>query len=428
MSFRNQNRRDRPGFTLVELLVVIAIIGVLVGLLLPAVQAAREAARRMSCSNNMKQIGIAIHDYHDSFKRFPTQQNGPAAFEQGGIWGGSQRADSPMMGNSYLVAILPFMEQTPLWEEISNPFDTIPNDGPLVFQPAGGDFRPFGPSPDHDSGSSYAPWITEIATLRCPSDPGVGLPARGRTNYAACSGDAWFGNGNDTSMLYGPWQWNFVGFQRNDYWSTIAQESNRGVFMSRQQTRIRDILDGTANTIMIGEIPTDLGDNDRRTNALNATECITIPNFAQANFADPTRPLYWDPTASPDLSSEAATGWTARYGRGFRWHSGFEANSGFKTVLGPNQASCGFNTGSWFPDVRGGNYTAGSRHPGGCHIVLADGAVRFITDSIEAGNPLAEQVSRNATAPTSRPGNRSPFGLWGALGTRANKEVISGDF
>src|SRR6056297_3197131 len=100
-----KSRRKR-GFTLVELLVVIAIIGILVGLLLPAVQAAREASRRMSCSNNFKNVGLAVHNYHSAFKQLPVSGTGPS-------W------NNMRLGAS--VAILPFIEQQGLWEQVSNP-------------------------------------------------------------------------------------------------------------------------------------------------------------------------------------------------------------------------------------------------------------------------------------------------------------------
>ena len=113
-------RNTRNAFTLVELLVVIAIIGVLVGLLLPAVQAAREAARRMSCSNNFKQIGLAVHNYHSAYKELPRQGAGTGQ----DIASGHYANDSQIANNqslSYIVGILPFMEQQALWEEIANP-------------------------------------------------------------------------------------------------------------------------------------------------------------------------------------------------------------------------------------------------------------------------------------------------------------------
>ena len=417
MNLSATRNRPRGGFTLVELLVVIAIIGVLVGLLLPAVQAAREAARRMSCSNNFKQIGLGIHDYHDAFKRLPQQGSGPADLDTG-EWYLANRV-STEMSNSYLVGILPFVEQQPLWEVVSNPYNRN-----------GNVFLPFGPWADDDSGTNYEPWVTEVNTFRCPSDPGVGLPARGRTNYAACLGDAWFAApwNNDTSMTYGPWLWNDFGYTKDSGWSQFHRESHRGVFMPWDQTRLRDILDGTANTVMGGEIATDLGDNDVRTNPLSMAECGDDPDYAiTAGLTDPERPLFWNMNLTPDLSADMNS-WTARYARGYRWHSAFANNTGFHTVLSPNKPACNFNPGDWMPDLHGGNLTASSRHPGGVHILMADGAVRFITDSIDAGDQTREQVSRNATNPQSLPGNKSPFGLWGALGTKAAKEVIDGEF
>lgn len=159
----------RDAFTLVELLVVIAIIGVLVGLLLPAVQAAREAARRMSCSNNFKQLGLAIHNYHSAYRQLP--------IFSGGTYNGPGNAFTPATGDnnfdlSALVGLMPFMEQQAIWEQISNPF-LPPTGGTIPFQA-------MGPSPNmnlsHHVANEYTPWLTEIATLRCPSDPVPACP------------------------------------------------------------------------------------------------------------------------------------------------------------------------------------------------------------------------------------------------------------
>ncbi len=145
--FRSSSRR---GFTLVELLVVIAIIGVMVGLLLPAVQAAREAARRMSCGNNFKQLGLGLHNYHAAYNRLPQQG--------GGTNGGGGTNNGLFL--SILVPMLPFVEQQSLWEQISNPLGTYPAMGPVQWDTA------------------YAPWRTTVGTYRCPSDPTETAPAK----------------------------------------------------------------------------------------------------------------------------------------------------------------------------------------------------------------------------------------------------------
>ena len=223
--------RSRPAFTLVELLVVIAIIGVLVGLLLPAVQAAREAARRMSCSNNFKQIGLAIHNYHDAYEQLPKQKTGTGIGSGSGNWW-TDDADRNRGQLSMLVGALPFMEGQALWEQISNPLDG---------------FNAMGPTPSRDD---YSPWQTELPTLRCPSDPGVGLPSYGRTNYVACMGDSiWaMSHGDrlaDLSVDTGP--------------ARHSRAAQRGAFVAHQRMAFRDILDGLSNTIVMGEVATDLG-------------------------------------------------------------------------------------------------------------------------------------------------------------------------
>ncbi|TWU30970.1 hypothetical protein Poly41_64390 [Novipirellula artificiosorum] len=410
----NPGSQNRLGFTLVELLVVIAIIGVLVGLLLPAVQAAREAARRMSCSNNVKQLGLAIHNYHSAFNQLPQELSGPHRsplwlHEQappGDQWQ-VQRLDMNCMGtNSFLVALLPFVEQQPLWEQISNPRD---NNGDGIV-----DIGPFGYAADSDAGNNYEPWLTEVPGFRCPSDPGTGAPAHGRSNYGACMGDA-----HDYQMQ-GTWEWDMTA--RKGWPAERSPAATRGMFIGRTPTRFRDVLDGLANTVMCGEHATDLNDQDVRTNALNDGACrLDYAPTVQA-WKDPLRPTNWNDTA--DLNCNSGTGWTLRYGRGFRWHSGYINDTGFTTIGPPNSASCAFNTGDWFPHRDGGIYSASSRHQGGCHVAMGDGAVKFITDSIEAGNQDADPVKWDGTG-LSRPGSKSPYGLWGALGTRSSKETAS---
>jgi prepilin-type N-terminal cleavage/methylation domain-containing protein len=402
----------RQAFTLVELLVVIAIIGILVGLLLPAVQAAREAARRMSCSNNFKQIGLAIHNYHSAFKQLPIQ--GTGTYIPGGrdIWDTNPgREISANYRLSYLVGLLPFIEQQGLWDMVSNPH-AFNADGSVKSPP----WQGMGPHPDR---IQYPPWGTEIPGFRCPSDPGVGLPALGRTNYAACEGDSAVHSrdpylnidekASDATVTF--------PYTSDNGHANQSNGSQRGMFVNNRGMKFRDVLDGLSNTVMCGEIATDLGDSDSRTavptnvgghaapNEKN--QCRLNPSYAEP-FLDPERPRFW---AQEGLTTNIA------WGRGFRWHDMMPPYSQMTTVLSPNSQLC--SDGRDHRDVVS---PPSSRHQGGVHILMGDGAVVFISDSIEAGNKYGPQVSHRAGSPV--PGSRSPFGLWGALGSRAASEVI----
>jgi len=416
--------RHRRGFTLVELLVVIAIIGVLVGLLLPAVQAAREAARRMSCSNNFKQIGLGLHNYHSAYKQLPRQMCGTARQSGSGQAARTPSPTSPGTGNnnnraSFLVGLTPFIEQQAIWEQISNPYQ-IPAGDPG----AGQFFAAMGPAPDmglgamnnHHGQNTYRPWLTEIPTLRCPSDPGQGLPAQGRTNYAACLGDAV----RQTNI--GPE--NDAGVVANGR-AQRTRESCRGIFVPRKETKFRDVLDGLANTVMCGEIKTDLGDRDASTDLVKqGTDVMRTNPLACRGDLDPQRPQFWSPTLTgTDIGG-------AENNRGYKWACGFNLHSGFQTILPPNSEICSSENGNSNAGVGYENImSASSRHQGGAHVLMGDGAVIFITDSIEAGasgNATVRQGGSATGEPTypTIPGSQSPYGLWGALGTRASKETI----
>ncbi|WP_345684776.1 DUF1559 domain-containing protein [Novipirellula caenicola] len=426
---------SRAGFTLVELLVVIAIIGVLVGLLLPAVQAAREAARRMSCSNNFKQLGLATHNYHSAYNQLPVQMGGSA--QVSGFAADARRPGTATIakGNnrfwlSALVGLTPFFEQQAMWEQISNPYlipAGDPGEGLL--------FSAMGPYPGKGLGtgsqghgeSMYRPWLTTIGTLRCPSDPGEGLPAQGRTNYAFCLGDAI----QQTDEGYT----SVSGF-KNSTRAQRARESCRGAFVPRKTMRFRDILDGLANTIVMGEIKTDLGDRDASTELIKATtENILRTNPGVCGSQrDPERPQFWLQSLG---SGFAFTGGAERQ-RGFVWSFGNAMNTGFHTILPPNSEICasdwvnasgGSSGGAYWGE---GVYSVSSRHQGGVHVLMGDGAVKFVTDSIEAGQRSHATVRQGGTAAdpvhATTPGSPSPFGLWGSLGTRAGKEVIDEAF
>jgi len=400
------NIRKSGGFTLVELLVVIAIIGVLVGLLLPAVQAAREAARRMSCSNNLKQIGLGFLNYHAAYKRLPIERGGTYRF------GNNLQARTPVPpgaafgGNNFhnlsaLVPLLPFVEQQGLWEEISNPY--------AVREPAsavGLVFAPMGPqvamSLANHASFQYDPWLTDVPTFRCPSDPGVGLPAQGRTNYGVNMGD---------SIQYQNTGWVRQTGRVNRVVAARARSTCRGMFIPRSATRIRDVLDGMSNTIMAAEMNTDLGDRSITTQVVSAPGILDCPLLCGAN-RDMTRMQFWQPSAPFAGNVEMQ--------RGFKWANGMCVNTGITTILPPNAAICSNRNNTYTIGI----YGPSSRHPGGVHALMGDGSVSFITDSIEAGMCGDGNVKWNGVG-IQAPGSKSPYGLWGALGTRASGEVIS---
>jgi prepilin-type N-terminal cleavage/methylation domain-containing protein/prepilin-type processing-associated H-X9-DG protein len=307
----------RSAFTLVELLVVIAIIGVLVALLLPAVQAAREAARRMQCANNLKQLGLGLHNYHDVHKRFPPgASHGPAH-----IWGDRYAGHH----GSFLARMLPFIEEQNLFNNI-NPkladptMDSAMADGTKVYQ-------------------------VKVATFICPSDEtsddwngdqlyhGTPVSMQGQraaqSNYGASMGNQYFAGG---PFLADPAR--FQGASDHGHDDTGQQIS--GVFgHTAFGASIAEIRDGTSKTIALGEVRPKCSWHVRdgwmhwnslwiaTTTPINYPSCPNEPGFDSANAT---------PLAGPKWAIEQA----------FR-----------------------------------------SSHPGGCHFLLADGSVHFLTETID---------------------------------------------
>jgi len=409
-------RLPPKGFTLVELLVVIAIIGVLVGLLLPAVQAAREAARRMSCSNNFKQLGLAMHNYHSAYNQLPIHGVGTGSTDGGAAPFGSTARTSNWWTNygdanawrlSMLVGLTPFVEQQGLWEEISNPslINALDLTTPLTTP-----WPAMGPTVEH---LQYRPWMTNLPMLRCPSDPGQGLPGQGRTNYGACLGDSMEWSVRGTKLHHDP-----SGEKVSDNgWSQRSRAADRGMFVPHTTSKFRDVLDGLSNTIAMGEMITALQDGDKRGNSVatnggnsgpfGLAALRRNPNICTDNgYVDPERPQFWLPEWQQQNRRNFA--------RGHRWADYLPLMSGVTTILPPNREACGRFNALGTTLVA----TVSSRHQGGAHVLMGDGAVRFVTDSIEAGNSNAENIWQNNV-----PGSASPYGLWGALGTRASKET-----
>jgi prepilin-type N-terminal cleavage/methylation domain-containing protein/prepilin-type processing-associated H-X9-DG protein len=222
--------RDSRGFTLVELLVVIAIIGVLIALLLPAIQEAREAARRAQCINNLKQLGLAMHNYENLNKIFPIN------------WGsGGATTDK---GHSWLTGILPFIEETVLFQSITQ-----------------------GATMDTNIVAAQKP----VAAFMCPSDtstsdgtsnnldPTQGVTALGITNYKSCAGMNWLASVNPvTQATGGPAIYSLRG-RYSGSTNTNGLEKGNGIICRAQgvapptTTALRDIKDGTSKTFAVGE-------------------------------------------------------------------------------------------------------------------------------------------------------------------------------
>ena len=188
-----------------------------------------------------------------------------------------------------------------------------------------------------------------------------------------------------------------------------GRDHSRGFFWPRHEIKFRDILDGLANTIMAGEINTSLGQRevkaDIRSNLADTLVNDTVLGKQLCiDQADPASPQFF---GTGSVKNGA-------HGRGYKWADGRWHYTGFFTILPPNGPSCTRGTG----ENGQGIGTASSRHQGGAHVLMGDGAVKFITDSIDAGELVA--------FPTA--GDKSPFGLWGQLGTRAGRETIDESF
>jgi prepilin-type processing-associated H-X9-DG protein len=181
--------------------------------------------------------------------------------------------------------------------------------------------------------------------------------------------------------------------------------------------KFRDVLDGLANTIIAGEIATSLGDNAIRTIGIDSDdgppggEVRENPSLCQP-FADPARPQFWDPAVLGSIVGGTQSN------RGYKWAWGRPYITGITTILPPNRELCIEST------TGRGVVPPSSNHQGGAHVCMADGAVIFITDSIEAGNQMAPTVHRSGPPQYTAAGSASPYGLWGALGTKASSETI----
>jgi prepilin-type N-terminal cleavage/methylation domain-containing protein/prepilin-type processing-associated H-X9-DG protein len=409
--------RQFCGFTLVELLVVIAIIGVLIALLLPAVQAAREAARRMSCTNKLKQIAIATHNYHDSYGGglFPygAQQYFPV---------NASAARQTSVRISGFIGMLPFFEQMALYNNlVSGKFWFNPNakNFGVTTTPTtatgtanGSTFDAAGQAVCGQYG--YADKLVDA--LICPSDPNGKQKdnnCQSRNSYRLCYGDypvhakllagATLATGNTST---GNADTNICG-------------ASRGVFALQQQMGMHSITDGTSNTLLASErlvgvqtvkirqgivssgvVPGDIADIDDK--VVSGTSLVP-DTFATA--AKGTRPDDYSSTAVTNTITES----------GMRWMDGSPIYTGFTTILGPNAPSYATT------DTGAALINASSYHSGGVNAAMADGAVKFFSDTIPVNGSNGGSNDPEKVYTSSR----SSRGVWGALGTRNGGETVS---
>lgn len=356
-------RMSWGGFTLVELLVVIAIIGILIALLLPAVQAAREAARRSQCTNNLKQLALAQHGYADVHKCFPPLANGTTG---PGGWGNRHLSNGNRL--SWIAHTMPFYEQGSLWDAIQ------------AGGPGSGGLSPVPPGGAHGGWDGYHQYRTKIDTIFCPSD---GTGQRGtsvaKTNYGYSVGDS----------------------ISNNHWS----QNLRGVAWYRtKQVTFADVKDGTSNTALLSEHSIRTGWGPSTSTNIKGHYTI-VPGLHQAGG-----PIACMATKGPNNTIVGS--FPASHQRRGDWaYAGYTMCNGFTTVTPPNSPNCANGIGEWAWGV----FPPDSYHPGGVNVAMADGSVNFVSETIDTGN-LAIGIGAEPTGP-------SPYGVWGAMGTKNGGET-----
>lgn len=324
--------RPRRGFTLVELLVVIAIIGILVALLLPAVQAAREAARRTQCVSNVKNLALAMHNYHDTNGQFPAA----ATFPNDSAW--NPLTDQALFRN-WAIDILPFLEEQNLADQFVISATSRVRDGDI----------------------NAAARSTNVNVMLCPSDGANGVPFQGSTSGSSI-----------TTWARGNYGLNAIHFWPNASWRDLKDNIKTDPSLAdygfqfgiagfsngstNQALSMRQITDGTSKTLMIAELRAGVDETDRRgTWAMamcgSSFHCrhLDVP----PNDCDPTHD---DVRDGPDLAGSVG-------------------------ALGLSQQCMGVDPGV----DASGQSTVRSQHPGGVIGALADASVRFFSDDIETG-------------------------------------------
>ncbi|HUT95033.1 MAG TPA: DUF1559 domain-containing protein [Thermoguttaceae bacterium] len=316
----------RKAFTLVELLVVIAIIGILIALLLPAVQAAREAARRSQCTNNLKQMGLALHNYHDVHKIFPrcSYTTTPC-----GVW----------EGWSAHTMILPFVEQQAVYDTVKGLCQTATGTAATQCWRCGTDCNNWYMSIRR----------TRISGFICPSDGSTVFGAdTGNNNYVVSTGAT---RGWDGDCRY-----------------------QNGIFSRDCERRISDIKDGTTNTIMLAE--QRIGDNDNAKYTPGDT-VRGIPRVGPYELPSEAEVAQYGANCLAQITNHHSHA-------GREWCSGLGWQTWFNTIAPPNWKfpTCQECVGCGWGDSNG-VIPARSYHPGGANHALGDASVRFISETVD---------------------------------------------
>jgi prepilin-type N-terminal cleavage/methylation domain-containing protein/prepilin-type processing-associated H-X9-DG protein len=363
----------RRAFTLIELLVVIAIIAVLIALLLPAVQSAREAARRIQCTNNLKQIGIALHNYHSAVNAFPVG----FLFPRPNPGGTSPQGIPDLHWRwSVLAQLSPYMEQTSVYNAVNFNWPIAP--GPGASGPFAG-FKAWAPFPVNTTAMA-----AKVGFFLCPSDaasPQVTLPdgsnTSGPSNYHFCTGDGQPGSGH-------------VGDAGNP--NNSAQMAD-GAFILGPPQSMATILDGSSNTAAASEQLIGPASGSTTTIAGAIPPAFDLRRMA---VYVATAPL---PDNGPAVGCNAMiAGW--RLDLGYAWWDGDYRSSLYNHYLTPNSRAfdCWQSSPPHDPAIK----AARSNHPGGVNVLACDGHVQFVKDSV--------------SLPT-----------WRGLATRSGGEVLSAD-